>query len=372
MSNSKLDKLIKEADKMYGEGTIMRASDYPDLPRLSTGIIGLDMIFGGGLPRGRLAIYAGNESTAKTASALHTIAEAQKLCVHCMSEIEDGVCPECGEKNTEPHKAVFVDIEGTFDPVWAKNIGVNLDDLLVTQPGYSEEAVDLVEALIRTGEVDVLAVDSIAMMTPTEEIEKSAEKQIMGTHAKLNNRMFRSIQAALNSLGMKTERKPVVIVINQVREDIGTSFGNPIVLPGGKGQKFSASIIAKFYAASSNVIYEKGGQKNAVGQRVRVKTTKNKTYPPHKEGYFDLYTDDTEEYGMKKGQVDNIKALAETADNMNMLERAGSWYSYEYDGGEVKGQGMTNFGQELAGNEEALAQLEEQVRTAIYNRDTTF
>lgn len=290
-----------------------------------------------------------------------------------MSELdEDGVCPQCGEKEGEPHTCMFLDIEGTFDPVWAKNIGVDLDTLYLSQPGYSEEAVDLAEAVIRTGDVDLLVVDSIAMMTPTEEIEKSSEKQLMGTHAKLNNRMFRSIQAGMNSLGMKNERKPVVIVINQVREDIGTSFGNPIVLPGGKGQKFSASIIAKFYAASSNVIYEKGGAKKAVGQRVRVKTTKNKTYPPHKEGYFDLYTDDSAEYGMKKGQVDNTKTLIEMADSMNMTEKAGSWYSYECELGEVKGQGMDNFAQEMKDNPEILEFLSEKVKGAIHNRDTNF
>lgn len=371
MSNSKLDKLIKEADKLYGEGTIMRASEYPELPRLSTGILGLDMIFGGGLPKGRLVIYAGNESTAKTASSLHSIAEAQRTCRICMSPMEDGVCPKCGEDGA-PHKAVFIDIEGTFDPVWANNIGVDLDELLLSQPDYSEEAVDLTEALIRTGEVDMLVVDSIAMMTPTEEIEKSSEKNIMGTHAKLNNRMFRSVQAGMNSLGMKNTRKPVIIVINQFRQDIGTNFGDPTTMPGGKGQKFSASIIAKFYATSSNIIYETGKDKKAVGQRVRAKTAKNKTYPPHKEGYFDLYTDDTAEYGMKKGQIDNTQALVDAADNLEMIEKAGSWYTYSCEVGEVKAQGATNLTKELRANKEVKDYLKDKILKTVYDKDTDF
>lgn len=358
-----LEQLKKKVDKKYGKNTLIRASQYPKLKRLSTGILAVDLAIGGGIPLGRTMILTGMESTSKTTVSLYVTKMFQNTCKNCYKSFDECECDE-----PEKHKVVFLDVEGTFDKEWASNIGVNLDELYLSQPQFSEQAVDIAEASIRAEDVDLLIVDSIAMMSPAVEIEKSAEKSIVGNHAKLVNRMCRAIQAGLNSRGMM-HKKPSVIMINQVREKVGVNFGSPHVMPGGKGQLFSASIIMKLLTANSDIINEASGGK-PVGMDIRLKVTKNKTYPPHKKGTFRLYVDNSEEFMVSKGEVDNCETMVRFGESLGILEKDGSWYKYVKDGEELlKAQGVANFGWELKQHPDIANTLENEIKDYVYAMD---
>lgn len=363
-----LQKLIDQANKKYGDGTIIRGGEYPVLQRMSTGVFALDVEIGGGVPKGRIVIFTGNESTGKTSIAKLTIAQFQRTCRNCMKPL---VADQ--ETNTfccddpVPHRAFFVDIEGTFDPVWFEALGGDKEALYLCQPQFSEQAVDIVEAVIRTGDVDVVVVDSIAMMTPADEIEKSAEDTIVGLHARLTNRMMRSIQAAFNSLGSQNVRKPSVILINQLRDKVGVMFGSPTVMPGGRGQKYANSITISFTARPSERIYEtlgKKDEKKPVGVVVRFNVDKNKTFPPFRNGWFTLYTDDSEEYGTRKGEVDNEMQIVRYGVRYGLIEKSGSWYSFE----DVKEQGEQAMGLAIMRKPELRAKLEEALLRKIVGK----
>jgi len=358
-TGNKLEALIRAANAKYGEGTIMTADKYPQLPRVRTGILSLDLDIGGGIPKGRIVIFTGNESTGKSTVAQIAVARFQNTCRTCGGPIaEDRTCLVCKEKGG-PHQAFIADLEGTFDGAWFEALGGNLDELYLCQPEFAEQAADVTEAVIRTGEVDIVVIDSLANMAPFKEIEDSAESQHVGIGAKLNNRFLRCVQAGLNSLGMSNLRKPAVIIINQVRERPGVMFGNPEVMPGGRGQRFSASIIVKFFARPSERIYETGGEKRAVGQQIRYSVEKNKTFPPHREGYFILYHDDTEEYGARKGEVDVHTQLIQYGCRYGLIKKAGSWYSYK----NVREQGEANFHNALV---EQMPEAFEELREALF------
>jgi len=328
-----LNGLVGRINDKYGAGTIIKGSDYPNLPRISTGIFSLDVEIGGGIPKGRMVIFKGNESTSKTTTAKMAVVQFQKTCRVCMSEMEiddegNKVCPTC-EDGGVPHKAFFTDVEGTFDPVWFKKLGGDLDELELFQPEYTEQACDVVEAVIRTGDVDIIVVDSIAMMSPAEEIEKSSEDSMIGVHARLTNRLVRSISSGMNHLGMTNVRKPSVILINQLRDKVGVMFGSPETMPGGRGQNFAASITVKFFARPSERVYDEGGEKKPVGQQIRFNVEKNKTFPPHRSGIFTLFTDGTKQYGRRKGEVDNDVQVIKYGILYGLIDKKGGWYSYE-------------------------------------------
>mgnify|MGYP000883778139 CR=1 FL=1 len=353
MSDNRLDIVLKQIDKKYGKGTVIRGNEYPILPRFSSGIFSLDVEVGGGIPRGRILIMTGNESTGKTTVAQKVVATAQHTCRECGSMMfrhgnsSPLICLNCGEAG-KAMMAFYCDIEGTFDPVWFEALGGDNADLYLFQPEFSEQAVDVIEAVIRTGEVDILVVDSIAMMSPAVEIEKSAEDQIVGVHAKLINRMMRAIQSGFNSLGMENPRKPTVLLINQIREKVGVMYGSPDTMPGGRGQSFASSITLKFFARPAERIYESIGDKKPVGQQVRFNVEKNKTFPPHRQGMFTLYTDDSEEYGVKKCKIDNQLSIVKYGVRYGVAQKQGSWYSYvTEDGEELKVQGEEKFVQAL-------------------------
>jgi recombination protein RecA len=367
--SSRLDIVLKQIDKKYGKGTVIRGSQYPSLERFSSGIFAIDAEIGGGIPRGRILIFTGNESTGKTTVAKKTIATAQRTCRNCGTELVeslDGVprCPNCSDGG-KAMTAFYCDIEGAFDPVWFEALGGNNDDLYLFQPEFAEQAVDVVEAIIRTGDVDVIVVDSIAMLSPAAEIEKSAEDQLMGTHAKLVNRMMRAIQAGFNSLGTNNAKKPTVILINQVREKVGVMYGSPDVMPGGRGQSFASSVTLKFFARPSEKLCESVGDKKQVGQQIRFNVEKNKTFPPHRSGVFTLYTDDSEEYGVKKGTVDNMLSIFRYALRYDVVSKVGSWYSYVQDcGNEIRVQGEDKFIAEM----EARPDLVQELKTKAMER----
>lgn len=364
MSDDKLQKLIEQADKKYGKGTIIRGMNYPELIRIPSGIFSLDIAIGGGIPKGRVMILTGNESTGKSTVAQSVMARFQKTCRNCLKPMKlfagVGQNDLCSCKESREHKAMYVDIEGAFDPLWFRSLGGDVDALYLSQPQFSEQAVDIVEAVIRTGDVDIVVVDSIAMMSPAEEIEKSAEDTIVGLHARLTNRMMRSIQAAFNSLGIDNQRKPSVILINQLRDRVGIMYGSPTVMPGGKGQLFASSITISFTARPSEKIFETLGKKEdqkSVGQNIRFTVTKNKTFPPFRSGMFTLYTDDSEEYGVEKGWIDNEIQVVKYGVRFGIIEKKGSWYTC----GEVKEQGESAIGRKLLDMPEVWSQIKSEV-----------
>ena len=364
MSDAKLDAVLRQIDKKYGKGTVIRGSNYPPVPRVPSGIFSLDYEIGGGIPKGRVLIFTGNESAGKSAVAQKVVAQVQSVCRNCTSELvemEQGKeCPKCKEE-TVYSKAFYCDIEGTFDPNWFGDLGGDPEELLLFQPEFAEQAVDVVEAVIRSGGVDIVVVDSIAMMSPATEIEKSAEDNMIGVHARLVNRMMRAIQSGFNSLGMGNRRKPTVILINQLRERVGVLFGDPYVMPGGRGQSFASSITVKFFARPSERLYESIGDKKPIGQQIRFSVEKNKTYPPHKQGIFTLYTDFSEEYGVVKGEVDNAAQIIRYGIKHGLVDKAGSWYTYRYGDEVLKAQGEDSIVAMLQDNEQILEDLRHQI-----------
>ena len=350
-----LDTIIASINKKYGDWTIRSASDYPVLPRISTGIFALDAGIGGGVPKGRICIFAGNESAGKTTVAKLTMAQFQNTCKNCLS-----VIGECNCGNTEPHKAVFIDMEGAFDARWFEVLGGNVDDLLLIQPEFAEQAVDIAEALVRSGEIDIMVVDSIAMLSPADEIEKSSEDLLVGTHARLMNRMMRSLQSGMNSLGMSTDRKPSVILINQIRSKIGVMFGDNTTYPGGLGQKFASSITIRFTARPSERIYlDKNKKEDLAAVQIRFSVEKNKTFTPHQNGLFTLYVSDSD-YG-DKGAVNNEEQLASYATKYGVVEKSGAWLNFNGE----QYQGKTALVDALIGNEEMFSTLKESVMEKV-------
>lgn len=318
---SNLNYLLKEINKKYGEGTVRTANEFPDLTRIPTGIFALDASIGGGIPKGRICIFSGNESTGKTSVAKMALAQFQSTCKNCLLKLN-----KCNCGNTEPHVAVMVDIEGAFDPNWFTTLGGNVDDLILFQPEFAEQGVDVVEALVRSGEVDIIVVDSVAMMSPADEIEKSSEDLLVGTHARLMNRMMRSVQSGMNSLGMGS-RKPSVILINQLRQKVGVLYGDNTTLPGGLGQKFASSITVKFTARPSELVYADKGKKDdsPLGVTIRFNVTKNKTFVPLKTGMFILYVADSK-LGAK-GSINIEEQIVDYAVNYGVIEKSGAWFT---------------------------------------------
>ncbi len=322
---SNLESVLREINKKYGAGTIRTANEFPVFTRISTGIFSLDAEMGGGIPKGRIVIFAGNESTGKTTVATKCIAQFQNTCRNCLAELD--VCI-CGDR--EMHKAVFIDMEGAFDPNWFTTLGGNVEELLLLQPEFAEQAVDIVEALVRTGEVDIIVIDSIAMMSPSVEIEKSSEDLLVGTHARLMNRMMRSIQAGMNSLGMTNEKKPSVILINQIRSKVGVMYGDTTTYPGGLGQKFASSITAKFTARPSEYVYEESNSKKKeeapIGIQVRFKIEKNKTFLPLRSGMFTLYVSDS--VHAPKGSINTEEQIADYGIRYGIIDKSGAWLTF--------------------------------------------
>jgi recombination protein RecA len=314
-----LDKL----EKTYGKGTVMKLGDSPveDLPAISTGSIGLDVALGvGGLPKGRVVEIYGPESSGKTTLAIHAIAESQK---------NGGI-------------AAFIDAEHAFDRFYAQKLGVNIDDLLVSQPDNGEQALEIADNLIRSGAIDIIVIDSVAALTPKSEIEGEMGDSKMGLQARLMSQALRKLTANISRTGC------CCIFINQLREKIGVMFGNPETTTGGNALKFYASVRLDIRRTSQI----KDGE-NATGNRVRVKVVKNKVAPPFRMAEFDLM------FGEGISKLGEIIDLG--VDN-NIIRKSGSWFSY----GETKlGQGRDQLKKLLTDNPELADELEEKVRGAL-------
>ncbi|MDE7149636.1 MAG: recombinase RecA [Bacteroidales bacterium] len=318
---------LDKIEKSYGKGAIMKMSDQPveEVETISTGSIGVDMALGiGGLPKGRIIEIYGPESSGKTTLAIHAIAEAQK---------KGGI-------------AAFIDAEHAFDPVYAQKLGVNVDDLFISQPDDGEQALAIAENLIRSGAVDIMVIDSVAALTPRSEIEGEMGDSKMGLHARLMSQALRKLTSIISKTGC------CCIFINQLREKIGVMFGNPETTTGGNALKFYASVRIDIRRISQI----KEGD-NVIGNRVKVKIVKNKVAPPFKTVEFDLI------YGQG---VSRTGEIIDMATDMNIVKKSGSWFSY----GETKlGQGREAVKQLLQDNPELSEELEQAIRNALKEKE---
>ena len=315
-----LEVAMSQIEKQFGKGSVMKLGDFKamEIEAIPTGALSLDIALGiGGVPRGRIIEIFGPESSGKTTLALHIIAEAQKM---------------GGE-------AAFIDAEHALDPVYARKLGVDIDDLIVSQPDTGEQALEITESLIRSGALDVVVVDSVAALVPKAEIDGDMGDSHMGLQARLMSQALRKLAGAIN------KSKTVLIFINQLREKIGVMFGNPETTTGGRALKFYASVRMDIRRIEN--IKQDGEIK---GNRVRVKVVKNKVAPPFREAEFDIV------YGQGISKEGNILDMAV---NLDIVEKAGSWFSYN---GERIGQGRENVKKYLKENPEMLDEIESKVR----------
>jgi len=315
-----LDKL----DKTYGKGTVMRLSDERvlDVPAISTGSLGLDIALGiGGIPRGRVIEVYGPESSGKTTLAMHCIAEAQKA---------GGL-------------AAFVDAEHAFDKSYAEKLGIDTENLLISQPDNGEQALEITEHLIRSGAIDIIVIDSVAALVPRAELEGEMGDSKMGLQARLMSQALRKLTGTINKTGCSC------IFINQLREKIGVMFGNPETTTGGNALKFYASVrldirrIGQIKESSDNIL----------GNRTRVKVVKNKVAPPFKVVEFDIM------YGLgisKSGEILDLGV------ELEIIQKSGSWFSYD---GNKLGQGRDSVKNLIEDNPELMEELEKKIRDKI-------
>lgn len=318
--NKALELAIAQIEKQFGKGSIMKLGENSrlNIEAIPTGSLTLDIATGiGGVPKGRIIEIFGPESSGKTTVALHIIAESQK---------KGGI-------------AAFIDAEHALDPAYAKNLGVNIEDLIISQPDTGEQALEIAEALVRSGAVDVIVVDSVAALVPKAEIEGDMGESHMGLQARLMSQALRKLSGAIN------KSNTVAIFINQLREKIGVMFGNPETTTGGRALKFYASMRLDVRRIES---LKKGD--NVYGNRTRVKIVKNKVAPPFKQAEFDII------YG--KG-ISKEGCILDLGVEAGVVNKAGAWYSY---GSDRIGQGRENSKEYLLSNPEMMNTIEEKIR----------
>ena len=315
-----LDVALGQIERQFGKGSVMKMSDQAQVQigAISTGSLVLDVALGiGGLPRGRVVEVYGPESSGKTTLVYHVIAEAQR---------RGGIC-------------AFIDAEHAMDPQYARKIGVNVDDLLVSQPDTGEQALEITELLIRSGALDVVAIDSVAALTPKAEIEGEMGDSHVGLQARLMSQALRKLTGAI------ARSKTSVIFINQLREKIGVMFGNPETTTGGKALKFYASV--RLDIRRIGPVKEK---EDVIGSHVRVKVVKNKVAPPFKQAEFDIMYDEG---------ISHASLVLDIAAEAGIIDKSGAWYSY---GSQRIGQGRENAKLYLKDNPTLMAEVEDKVK----------
>lgn len=315
-----LDAALAKIEKSFGKGSVMMLGENAKMTveTISSGSIGLDIATGvGGLPRGRVIEIFGPESSGKTTVALHAVAEAQKA---------GGV-------------AAFVDAEHALDPLYAKALGVDIDNLIVSQPDTGEQALEITDALVSSGAIDIIVIDSVAALVPKAEIEGDMGASFVGLHARLMSQALRKLAGSIN------KQKTITIFINQLREKVGTTYGNPEVTTGGRALKFFASMRLDVRRVE---VIKQGDE--MIGSRTKVKVVKNKVAPPFKQCEFDIM------YG--EG-ISKIGEMIDIGSNVDVIKKSGSWYSYK----DTKlGQGRENVKNFLKENPELMNEIEQSVR----------
>ena len=317
--NKALETALGQIEKQFGKGAVMRLgqNQHMNIEHISTGSLSLDIALGiGGLPRGRIVEIYGPESSGKTTLSLHCIAEGQK----------------------NGGNVAFIDVEHALDPTYAAALGVDVDSLLVSQPDTGEDALEIAEALIRSGAIDVIVIDSVAALVPKSEIEGEMGESHVGLHARLMSQALRKLAGAINKSNC------VAIFINQLREKVGVVYGNPEVTTGGRALKFYSSVRIDVRRTETLKV---GGE--MVGNRTRAKVVKNKIAPPFKEAEFDIM------YGEGISRIGELVDLAVKAD---VIQKAGAWFSYS---GERLGQGRENVKELLKNNEELANRIEKDL-----------
>lgn len=315
-----LDMALKQIEKQFGKGSIMKLGEQAEqkLSTVSSGSLALDIALGvGGYPRGRIIEVYGPESSGKTTVALHAIAEVQK----------------------QGGQAAFIDAEHALDPEYAKNLGVNIDELLLSQPDTGEQALEIAEALVRSGAIDIIVIDSVAALVPKAEIEGEMGDSHVGLQARLMSQALRKLAGAIS------KSKAIAVFINQIREKVGVMFGNPETTPGGRALKFYSSIRLEVRRAET---LKQGNE--MVGNRTKIKVVKNKVAPPFKSADVDIM------YGegiSKEGEIIDI------ASELDIIQKSGAWYSFE---GERLGQGRENAKLFLKENPDIKNEIESRIR----------
>jgi recombination protein RecA len=318
-----LEAALGQIEKQFGKGSVMRMGDNlsMNIESIPTGALSLDLALGiGGLPRGRIVEIYGPESSGKSTLAMHSVAEAQR---------NGGIC-------------AYIDAEHAMDPVYARAIGVNIDDLLISQPDTGEQALEIADMLIRSGALDILVIDSVAALTPRAEIEGEMGDTHVGLQARLMSQALRKLTGTLS------KSSTIAIFINQLREKIGVMYGSPEVTPGGRALKFYASIrldIRRIEAIKDGA--------EVVGNRTRVKVVKNKCAAPFKQAEFDIM------YG--KG-ISREGSLLDVAVELGFIKKSGAWFTYE---GEQLGQGRENVKTFLSENPQLMAEVDDRVRECL-------
>ncbi|MEC7578297.1 MAG: recombinase RecA [Actinomycetota bacterium] len=328
MDNEKaLDLALGQITKQFGEGAVMKMGEKAtmNIESVPTGALALDLALGvGGLPRGRVTEIYGPESSGKSTLATHVVAEAQR---------NGGIC-------------AYIDAEHAMDPVYARAIGVDVDELLISQPDTGEQALEIADTLVRSGAIDVIVIDSVAALTPKAELEGEMGQSHVGLQARLMSQALRKLTSNLN------KTKTICIFINQLREKIGVMFGSPETTPGGRALKFYSSVrldIRRIESLKSGV--------EIVGNRTRVKVVKNKCAPPFRQAEFDIM------YG--KG-ISREGSLLDTGVEMDIVTKSGAWYTYE---GEQLGQGRENAKSFLSNNPEIMMEIENKIWAIVNPSD---
>ena len=330
MDNDKqkaLDQAFKNIEKKYGKGSIMKMGEAPkvSVSAIPTGAINLDIALGiGGIPRGRVIEIFGPESSGKTTLALHMIAEDQK---------EGNMC-------------AFIDAEHAMDAEYARNLGVDIDNLILSQPDTGEQGLDIAESLVRSGAVDLIIIDSVAALVPRAEIEGEMGDSHVGLQARLMSQALRRLT------GVISKSNTTVVFINQLREKVGVMFGSPETTTGGRALKFYSSV--RLDIRRIKTITEGD---NSIGSRTRVKVVKNKVAPPFKVVEFDIM------YGTG---ISKSGVILDTAVEMDIVDKAGSWFSY---GGEKLGQGRENVKKYLEDNKDIMNEIEGKIRATLKDED---
>ena len=326
-SDKALDMALSQIEKQFGEGAVMKMGEKTtmQIESVPTGALALDLALGvGGLPRGRITEIYGPESSGKSTLATHVVAEAQR---------NGGIC-------------AYIDAEHAMDPVYARAIGVDVDELLISQPDNGEQALEIVDTLVRSGAIDVIVIDSVAALTPRVELEGEMGQSHVGLQARLMSQALRKLTSNLN------KTKTICIFINQLREKIGVMFGSPETTPGGRALKFYSSVrldIRRIESLKAGV--------EIVGNRTRVKVVKNKCAPPFRQAEFDIM------YG--KG-ISREGSLLDTGVDMDIVKKSGAWYTYE---GEQLGQGREKAKIFLSENPEIMMEIENRIWGNVHPDD---